>query len=252
MSYGVSYPILIDLIDCHSNRGCLSCRCDPCRCNPCNPCREICNLCSFNPCRCVNICNICSFNPCRCNRRCNTCNFDPCRCNRRCNTCNFDPCRCKGNCGCGICVRRTNFIICWYIDDECCKGKAEQLVKSTICKLDKLWKCNVICRREYVVRYGLLISGIESINKELRCHCNHRRCCDVILDAICEISEYILNAECVDICCICEIVAKFKRNFECCNEERERRCERRYEEEECEERCERRKHKKKCERRKIW
>lgn len=237
---------------CKTKVLCIDCDYDPCRCTKkydCGPCRNLCNICSYDPCRCdpckskilcsvcnydpcrcskrcncnscINQCYVCKFNPCRCIKRCNICDYDPCRCVNKCNICNickFDPCRCRATCQCTICVRKVNFIICWFIDDNHCKGKAEQLVKSTIIKLDYLWKCRVICRREYVIRYGLFLNGVQQLNNYLKSCKFNRRCYDIILEYICLLADYILEAKCVDICVVCNIIKKFRKAFECCDE----------------------------------
>ena len=228
-NYGNAYPIIEK---CQQ-----SCQVNPCKCqeiiievccricgfDSCR-CQERCNICDYDPCRCRQRCNICNFDPCRCRaeRRCNICNFDPCRCRkeRSCNECDFDPCRCRGKCQCLMCIKPTKSIICWFIEDECCRHKAEKLVKSTICKLDELWKCGFICKREYVIRYGLLLSSVQRINHEMKEWSRHRKCCEVLLKYLCLLSEYIIGSECIDILCLCKLIKQFRKALECCEEKK--------------------------------
>ena len=197
-------------------------------------CYPTCFTCQYDPCQCQSVCFSCRVNPCKCPITCGSCGFDPCKCHKSCQSCRFDPCQCRKICQCTFCIKKMNFIICWNIDDDCCKGKAEQLLKSTIFKLDNLWKCNTICRREYVIRYGILINAVQRINHELKCFPFDRKYCDVILDHLCELSDYILESKCIDIFDICHIVKRFKKALICCREyqdkKSEKRCKRREEE----------------------
>lgn len=196
----------------------------------CNPC----HICQFNPCQCNNLCHKCNKCPCECYSNCLKYCCSPCedvviikKCvekTKECGGCKCNPCECESKecenykCGCTVCVKKCNFIIGWYIRDECCVAKAEKMVKSTIYKLDKLWRCGRICRREYVMRYGVYITALENINYILKRISCHDRCCDVILKALFNLSTYILESECIEIAFVHKIIKCFHHNLRNCLE----------------------------------
>lgn len=177
------------------------------------------------------------YKSCHC-ERCKT--FDLCDPNSIGQDCTNTQCVPWGACGCNA---------CWFPDlTRCCHiikkafciflCRANEVIKCTIWKLNELWLCGKICRRQYVLRYGVYLAAIEKIIQIVLCDLKETpidfstRVCqtpfhkivDIGLDFLTRLSRYILNPDLdcsIDLDRVCEllkhlrhVLRKIKRRYE--------------------------------------
>lgn len=182
------------------------------------------------------------YKSCQC-EKCKT--FETCDTNLTELDCSINQCVPWGACGCNS---------CWFPDlTRCCHivkkafcifvCRANEIIKSTIWKLNELWICGKICRRQYVLRYGVYLSTIEKIIqlillnlKETPINFSYRVCqtpfhkiVDIGIDFLTRLSRYILSPDLdcnINIDRICELLRHLRRSlrkiekkqYNCCSD----------------------------------